>query len=227
MVCAALTLGAGATAHAGVIEIGDDGAVRERGDTAAVSWVVRDRDPHAALPIQAPRQPAPALTGSVAVPVALRAPLAASAARYGVSPHLLAAVVWQESRFHTGAVSPKGAIGLTQLMPSTARAMAVDPRDPVANLNGGAHYLRNLLDQFGGHVDLALAAYNAGAGRVIRHGGIPPFAETRAYVSSIMRQMQGGSALMAPVRTALARADVLTIDTATPATGIIDTGFQE
>ncbi|WP_245654132.1 lytic transglycosylase domain-containing protein [Novosphingobium rosa] len=205
-------------AHAGVIEIGEDGAIRERGDTAAVSWVVRDHASHHPLAkaLEAPGISSRPLSHASAVPEALRAPLEASAARYGVSPHLLAALVWQESRWHVGAVSPKGAIGLAQLMPATARQLAVDPRDPRANLDGGAHYLRLMLDRFGGHTDLALAAYNAGARRVLRRGGIPQIAETRAYVSSILQRMTGTPS---PAGTALAMA--------TPETGIIDTGFTQ
>jgi soluble lytic murein transglycosylase-like protein len=111
------------------------------------------------------------------------------AARYNVSPALLEALVWQESRWRQSAVSPVGAVGLTQLMPGTARAMGVDPRDPVANIEGGARYLREQLDRFDGDVEKALAAYNAGPARVIKAGGIPPIAETRNYVSAIFGRL--------------------------------------
>lgn len=111
------------------------------------------------------------------------------AAKYDISPALLEAVVWQESRWNTGAVSPVGARGLTQLMPGTARQMGVNPHDPHANLEGGARYLRIQLDAFGGDVEKALAAYNAGPGRVIRAGGIPAIRETRLYVASIMARL--------------------------------------
>jgi len=110
---------------------------------------------------------------------------------------LLGALVWQESRWHPHAVSRKGAIGLTQLMPGTARELGVDPTDPLANLIGGARYLRQLLDQFDGDVEKALAAYNAGPGRVRSAGGVPAIAETRNYVASIVRRIStvsfGGS----------------------------------
>jgi soluble lytic murein transglycosylase-like protein len=86
-------------------------------------------------------------------------------------------------------VSRKGAIGLAQLMPATARDLGVNPMDPVANLNGGARYLRQLLDQFDGNVEKALAAYNAGAARVRTAGGVPAIAETRNYVTSIVRRI--------------------------------------
>ena len=106
-----------------------------------------------------------------------------------MSPDLLSALVWQESRWQPAALSPKGAMGLGQLMPATARALAVDPRDAGANLAGAAHYLRQLLDLFDGDVERALAAYNAGPARVMKAGGVPPIAETRAYVSAIMDRL--------------------------------------
>ncbi|MBV1692267.1 lytic transglycosylase domain-containing protein [Novosphingobium sp. G106] len=111
------------------------------------------------------------------------------AAKYDISPILLEAVVWQESRWNTGAVSPVGARGLSQLMPGTARQMGIDPRDPSANLEGGARYLRLQLDAFGGDLEKALAAYNAGPARVQRAGGIPAIRETQAYVSSILSRL--------------------------------------
>jgi soluble lytic murein transglycosylase-like protein len=112
-----------------------------------------------------------------------------AAAQAGLSPSLLAALVWQESRWNAAAVSPKGAIGLTQLMPATASGLGVNPRDPAANLLGGARYLRQLLDQFDGDLERALAAYNAGPERVRRANGIPQIRETRQYVSAIIGRL--------------------------------------
>ena len=111
--------------------------------------------------------------GNVPVPGRFSGPLTQAATVAGISPTLLAALVWQESRWNPSAVSVKGAQGLTQLMPATARELGVDPRDPIANLHGGARYLRSMLDSFDGNVEMALAAYNAGPGRVRRggHGG--------------------------------------------------------
>jgi soluble lytic murein transglycosylase-like protein len=86
-------------------------------------------------------------------------------------------------------VSPKGAIGLTQLMPGTAHDLGVDPRDPAQNLSGGARYLRQLLDAFGGDVEKALAAYNAGPNRVLKLNRVPPIKETQAYVASIVQRL--------------------------------------
>ncbi|GGD65603.1 transglycosylase SLT domain-containing protein [Erythrobacter arachoides] len=111
------------------------------------------------------------------------------AARFDLSPALLEAVVWQESRWRHDAVSPAGARGLAQLMPGTARDMGVNPDDPLANLEGGARYLRAQLDRFDGDLERALAAYNAGPGRVIRAGGIPNIRETRLYVAAIMGRL--------------------------------------
>jgi soluble lytic murein transglycosylase-like protein len=123
-----------------------------------------------------------------------RAHVGQVASRFDLSPALLEAVVWQESRWNARAISPAGARGLAQLMPGTARQLGVNPDDPAANLAGGARYLRMQLDAFDGDVEKALAAYNAGPARVRRAGGIPPIAETRAYVAAILAR------LSAPVR---------------------------
>jgi len=107
----------------------------------------------------------------------------------GVDASLFAALISAESGWNPSAVSPKGAIGLTQLMPDTAKSLGVaNPFDPIENMKGGARYLRRMLDEFGS-VELALAAYNAGPGAVRRHGGIPPYAETQAYVRRILGEI--------------------------------------
>jgi len=111
------------------------------------------------------------------------------AAKYDISPALLEALVWQESRWRENAVSPVGARGLAQLMPGTARQLGVNPDDPHANLEGGARYLREQLDRFGGDLEKALAAYNAGPGRVVRANGVPAITETRNYVSAILARL--------------------------------------
>lgn len=126
-----------------------------------------------------------------------------SAARdHGLEPSLLQAVAWQESRGRMSAVSVKGAIGVMQLMPATAAELGVRPDDLVENIRGGALYLRRQLDRFGS-VPLALAAYNAGPGAVIRYRGIPPYRETRDYVAKIMARWRP-AAPAAPVATAAA-----------------------
>lgn len=112
------------------------------------------------------------------------------AARYGVSKDLIAAIIEAESRYNPRAISPRGAQGLMQLMPETAAILRVsDPFDPRENIDGGVRHLLSLMDRFDNNLPLALAAYNAGEKAVIRHGGIPPYRETRQYVRRIMRQL--------------------------------------
>lgn len=114
-----------------------------------------------------------------------RSLLADAAKLQGLDPRLLEAVAWQESRGRMNAVSIKGALGVMQLMPGTAAELGVRADDLADNIRGGALYLRRQLDRFGS-VPLALAAYNAGPGAVMRHGGIPPYRETQNYVASIL-----------------------------------------
>jgi len=111
----------------------------------------------------------------------------------GLSPRLLEAVAYVESRFREDAVSAKGALGMMQLMPATASGLGVDPSDPAQNAQGGATYLRQMLATFDNDLELALAAYNAGPSAVIRHGGVPPYAETRAYVAAVMEYLASTS----------------------------------
>lgn len=103
-----------------------------------------------------------------------------------LSPRLLEAIAYVESRFRHTAVSPKGAVGMMQLMPATAGDLGVDPHDPAQNARGGAAYLRQMLAMFDNNVELAVAAYNAGPNAVRKHNGVPPYAETRAYVAAVM-----------------------------------------
>ncbi|GAA0907599.1 hypothetical protein GCM10009557_82440 [Virgisporangium ochraceum] len=108
----------------------------------------------------------------------------AAGAKYGISPRLLAAVAKVESNYDQRAVSPAGAQGLMQIMPSTARGAGVDAFDPAQAVDGAARILKANLKEFGS-LELALAAYNAGGGAVRKHGGIPPYAETQAYVPKV------------------------------------------
>lgn len=117
-------------------------------------------------------------------------PYERAAQRNGIEVGLLKAVAWTESRGRSDAISRKGARGIMQLMPGTAAELGVDPSDPIANINGGAAYLARQIATFGS-VPLALAAYNAGPGAVMRYRGIPPYAETRAYVTTIMGRWAG------------------------------------
>jgi soluble lytic murein transglycosylase-like protein len=115
--------------------------------------------------------------------------IAEQAQRSGVRPSLVRAVIQVESGFNPLAVSPKGAMGLMQLMPATARELGVqNPFNPAQNVEGGTKYLRQLLDRYGDDEALALAAYNAGPGAVDRHGQhVPPYRETKEYVSRVNR----------------------------------------
>ncbi|HEX8085815.1 MAG TPA: lytic transglycosylase domain-containing protein [Solirubrobacteraceae bacterium] len=136
--------------------------------------------------LAAAQAPAAAAAGTGA-PTPFDAEIQAAAARNGVDPALLKALIRQESNFNPNAMSPAGASGLTQLMPGTAAGLGVtDPTDPAQAIEGGAKYLRQQLDRFGGDVEKALAAYNAGPGAVAKYGGVPPYAETQAYVQKVM-----------------------------------------
>lgn len=114
-----------------------------------------------------------------------------SAAKYGVNADLVKAVIQAESGYNPNAVSRTGASGLMQLMPGTARHLKVaDSFNPQQNVDGGVRYLRFLLDTFKGDVTLALAAYNAGLNKVAKYGGVPPYEETRTYVSRVLSYMR-------------------------------------
>src|SRR4030095_7555974 len=111
-------------------------------------------------------------------------------AKYNVSPDVVAAVIEAESEFNPRAVSRRGARGLMQLMPQTGKTLGVaDPFDPRENIEAGARPLRALMDRFGDTLPLVLAAYNAGEVAVIKHRGVPPYRETRAYVKRIMKRL--------------------------------------
>jgi soluble lytic murein transglycosylase-like protein len=116
-----------------------------------------------------------------------------AAARHNVDPNLVRAVVKVESNFNPNAVSRKGAMGLMQLMPSTARQLRVkNPFDPEQNVDAGVRHLKQLLESYGGDIKLTLAAYNAGAGAVARSSGVPHYAETQNYVRRITNLYYGG-----------------------------------
>jgi soluble lytic murein transglycosylase-like protein len=117
-----------------------------------------------------------------------------AAARHNVDPNLVRSVIKVESNFNPNAVSRKGAMGLMQLMPSTARSLHVtNPFDPQQNVDAGVRHLKQLLESYGGNIKLSLAAYNAGAGAVARSSGIPRFSETQNYVRRITEIYYGGS----------------------------------
>lgn len=142
-----------------------------------------------AIRLAPPRAEIPSAYGGPAFTGAYRGPYLQAARdaarRNGIPEDLFLRLVQQESGWNPRAVSSKGALGLAQLMPGTARLLRVDPRDPAQNLDGGARYLRMQYDTFRTW-RLALAAYNAGPEAVRRHGGVPPFRETQGYVRAIL-----------------------------------------
>jgi soluble lytic murein transglycosylase-like protein len=132
--------------------------------------------------------------GATATPGDIDSAIEQAASRHNVDPNLVRAVVKVESNFNPNAVSRKGAMGLMQLMPSTARQLKVkNPFDPEQNVDAGVRQLKQLLENYGGNVKLTLAAYNAGAGAVARSSGVPHYAETQNYVRRITNLYYGGS----------------------------------
>ena len=158
-----------AAAGAQVISLGDDGRVR----MLCTAWQI----------------PRPVAAPQAGPPAAYAAMIARAAAAYDLAPDLLDTLARRESGYDPAARSAKGAIGLMQLTPATAKALGVDPRDPQQNILGGAALLRRLLDANDGRIDLALAGYNAGQGAVAKYGGVPPYAETREYVRQNLDQL--------------------------------------
>jgi len=119
--------------------------------------------------------------------------VSAAARKYALPASLVRAVAKAESALDPRAVSPKGARGVMQLMPATARELGVENAlDPAENIEAGARLLRELLEKYGGRVAEALAAYNAGEGAVLRHRGVPPYRETRAYIRRVVKEFEEG-----------------------------------
>ena len=172
-------------ASADVMAFGPDGSVR-----TSAGWTFHDRQAEEAreTPRRAAPQPARAAVLVAIAETAARHAGHPALARLGMDArqwgHLFRAMIEAESAYRVDALSPKGAYGLGQLMPATARSLGVDREDPAQNLDGAARYLMAQMDRFGS-AELALAAYNAGPHRVEQYGGVPPYRETRAYVKRI------------------------------------------
>jgi soluble lytic murein transglycosylase-like protein len=138
--------------------------------------------------------PQPASAHQAPVELHLAAPFSATvervAAQQSLPPELIHSVIRVESNYNPFAISPKGAVGLMQLIPDTARRFGVsNPFNPVENLEGGAKYLKYLLNRYNGDYPLALAAYNAGEEAVTKYGGVPPYPETRNYVTQVGKEI--------------------------------------
>jgi soluble lytic murein transglycosylase-like protein len=194
LVVAAFAQASAAQAQIAMLDGGTDGIVFSNRDIADAPAALEN------LTATGRSAFAPAPTGAARLRREKLAPLVAAAAKtHGLPEALLQAVIEVESNFNSGAVSAKGAVGLMQLMPQTARQLGVtDARDPAANIDGGARYLKELLGRFGNDLPLALAAYNAGPAAVQRRGAIPQFSETQRYVPRVLVRyhgIQSGSAM--------------------------------
>jgi soluble lytic murein transglycosylase-like protein len=168
-------------------------------DSAGVrSYEVDDVAP---VPVPAPPDPLPSMAAAPATAAAAPAALTpleladAAADRYGLPRELIRSVMAAESGFQPLAVSPKGAIGLMQLMPGTAQVLGADPYDPAQNVDAGARYLRNLLERYNYGLRHALAAYNAGPLAVDKYNGVPPYRETIDYIGRIEKKLKAAEAL--------------------------------
>lgn len=194
---AAVLAGTAIQAQADVMEIDGEGARWVAGGIATPGPVLVAASEEGRTDLSAIMIPdhivANTAANAAGVPMQYAAKILELSERFDLSPSLLEAVVWQESRWRENAVSHAGARGLAQLMPGTARYLGVDPDDPMQNLEGGARYLREQLDRFDGDLEKALAAYNAGPGRVIRADGIPNIRETQQYVAAIMGRLANHS----------------------------------
>jgi soluble lytic murein transglycosylase-like protein len=167
----------------GKVRLHTAGGIIEIPETAVVAFEQED--------YVAPKAPA-AKEGPVPVAVAEPAKtpkelIQQAAVKAGLPPAIVHSVAKAESGYRTDAISPKGAVGLMQLMPGTAAELSADPHNPKQNAEAGAMYLRELLLKYDGDVPKALAAYNAGPGAVQKYNGVPPYAETRSYVNRVIR----------------------------------------
>jgi soluble lytic murein transglycosylase-like protein len=155
-------------------------------------------EPPAALPEASPKIPAAEPQVQPAPPPTVFELADAAADKYGLPRNLIRSVMAVESGNRPEAISPKGAIGLMQLMPGTAQDLGVDPHDPAQNVDAGARYLRDLLVKYNGGLWHALAAYNAGPGALEKYRGIPPYRETIDYIVRVDRRLKQAEAAPSP-----------------------------
>jgi soluble lytic murein transglycosylase-like protein len=148
--------------------------------------------PVAIAAVAAPVAPASGMATAPPTPLELAD---AAADRYGLPRVLVRSVMAAESGFEPLAISPKGAIGLMQLMPGTAQVLGADPHDPAQNVDAGTRYLRDLLEKYNYGLRHALAAYNAGPGAVDKYNGVPPYRETIDYISRIEKKLRAADAI--------------------------------
>jgi soluble lytic murein transglycosylase-like protein len=148
--------------------------------------------PAAVVALTAVAAPASAMATEGPTPLELAD---AAADRYGLPRALVRSVMAAESGFEPLAISPKGAIGLMQLMPGTAQVLGADPHDPAQNVDAGTRYLRDLLEKYNYGLRHALAAYNAGPGAVDKYNGVPPYRETIDYISRIEKKLRAAEAI--------------------------------
>jgi soluble lytic murein transglycosylase-like protein len=168
------------TTSQGVVKLYTSTGVIEMAEDRIESFEIDEPAPAAVVP-DPPPAPVPAK-----LPTDPKKLLDMAADRYGVPAAFLHSVARAESAYRVDAVSPKGAIGVMQLMPATAAELGANPRDPAENIDAGARHLRDLLERYDGSAHKALSAYNAGAGAVQKYGGVPPYAETVNYVQKVL-----------------------------------------
>jgi soluble lytic murein transglycosylase-like protein len=185
VVCA-LALAQAPEAFAQVLELQADGSIVRR-ETPMVRLTIGARPIHGEIKYA---------DQVFFAPSEIAAAIREASKRYAVPASIVEAVAWQESRFNQRAVSPRGARGVMQLMPGTARGLGVNAGDMKANIDGGAAYLAQQIRRFG-DLRLALAAYNAGPEAVDRYGDVPPYAETQNYVDAILASLEPAVVIVA------------------------------
>ncbi len=161
----------------------------EMAASAVVGYEQDDYVPPPPAPVIAPA-PVVAAAPAVVPPTDPKTMVREAAVRHGLPPNFVESVARVESAMRPDAVSPKGAIGVMQLMPATARALDADPSDPAQNIEAGTRLLRELLLKYNNDAVKALAAYNAGEGAVDKYRGVPPYAETQSYVDKVIKRYQ-------------------------------------